>query len=110
MAYTGADAVMSAEGLLQDPGLFGPERLTPQGAHTQLSGLALAREYLHLVDTHPAPMRMVKVRAGARAGEELGGELRCAAWPGGWAGSAARPSPRALGPAPRPGPPAQDDP
>jgi hypothetical protein len=73
---------MSAEGLLQDPGLFGPRRLEPGGAHSYMDGVALAREYLHLAAAYPAPMRMVKVgprlwggcRPGAAGG--LGGIAR----------------------------------
>lgn len=30
MEYTGADGVLSAESLLEDPALFHPKRLTPQ--------------------------------------------------------------------------------
>jgi hypothetical protein len=68
MEYTGADGVMSAEGLLDDPGLFEASRLDPGGAHSPMHGLALAREYLHWAGQHPAPMRMVKVGRCRAAG------------------------------------------
>ena len=60
MEYTGCDGVLSAESLLVDPALFSPSRLLPGGAHTQVSGIGLLRDYLKLVLRFPAMMRMVK--------------------------------------------------
>lgn len=47
LAHTGADAVMSAEGLLEDPALF---------SGRQLPRAQLAEEYLELARRHPPPM------------------------------------------------------
>jgi tRNA-dihydrouridine synthase len=35
IAYTGVEGVMSAESLLEDPALFWPHRLTPEGTQSQ---------------------------------------------------------------------------
>ncbi|KAG1661006.1 hypothetical protein FOA52_007171 [Chlamydomonas sp. UWO 241] len=58
MAYTGCDGVMSAESLLVDPGLYAPTRISEP--FTPAHGISLLREYLHLVQQYPTPMRMVK--------------------------------------------------
>ena len=52
MQETGADGIMSAEGLLDNPAIFSP---TMHGKDR----LELALEYLDLVEQHPAPMRCV---------------------------------------------------
>lgn len=58
---TGADGVMSASPLLDDPGLFWPPREGPS-PHTDLARFDLALEYLDIAESHPVPMRMVRVR------------------------------------------------
>ena len=52
MEETGADGIMSAEGLLDNPAIFSP---TMHGKDR----LELALEYLELAEQHPAPMRCV---------------------------------------------------
>ncbi|KAK9820395.1 hypothetical protein WJX72_009905 [[Myrmecia] bisecta] len=59
MAYTGADGVMSAESLLEDPALFADRRLTPGGAYSLAEAPQLMLEYLELAEKYPCPMRMV---------------------------------------------------
>ena len=63
LAATGADGVMSAESLLEDPALFSSERLLPGGAMAPLDGPRLLLEYLELVERYPVPYRMVKGHA-----------------------------------------------
>ena len=63
LAATGADGVMSAESLLEDPALFSPHRLTPSGACSPVEGPARLLEYLKLVDKYDTPMRMVRGHA-----------------------------------------------
>lgn len=49
IAYTGVEGVMSAESLLEDPALFWPHRLTPEGTKSQCMCLCLhstAQQYL----------------------------------------------------------------
>lgn len=61
--YTGVDGVMSAAPLLDDPALFWP----PRGAaepFTAIKRFDMALEYLELVEEHPVPLRMVRVRPG----------------------------------------------
>lgn len=60
IAYTGVEGVMSAESLLEDPALFWPHRLTPEGAYTALEGVRLMKEYLDLAELYPTPMRMIR--------------------------------------------------
>ncbi|GFR46466.1 hypothetical protein Agub_g8042, partial [Astrephomene gubernaculifera] len=64
LAYTGADGVLSAEGLLADPALFDvPARAAVavgDFAAPPLERLALAAEYCSLVSAHPVPLRMVR--------------------------------------------------
>lgn len=58
---TGADGVMSAEGLLEDPALFSVRRLdTP---YTPAEGPRMLLEYCDLVDTYETPGRMIKGHA-----------------------------------------------
>lgn len=52
IAYTGAEGVMSAFALLDYPATF--SKLTP-------SRMQLAREYLHIAETHNTPLRMVRL-------------------------------------------------
>lgn len=63
LAATGADGVMSAESLLEDPALFSPKRLLPGGEMTSLDGPKLLLEYLELVEEFPVPYRMIKGHA-----------------------------------------------
>lgn len=60
IAYTGVEGVMSAESLLEDPALFWPERLKPEGAYTAVEGVRLMKEYLDLAEQYPTPMRMIR--------------------------------------------------
>ena len=59
MEYTGADGVMSAESLLEDPALFSNRRLEP-AADEHLEGCRLLLEYLELWEKYPCPTRMVR--------------------------------------------------
>jgi hypothetical protein len=55
LAFTGADGVMSAEGILDNPAIFQPlseQDKVPDKLH-------LALEYLDLVEKHPVPMKSV---------------------------------------------------
>ena len=63
LEYTGADGVMSAESLLEDPALFSPGRLQPGGSKHHLDGCTLLLEYLDIVEQHPCPDRMVRGHA-----------------------------------------------
>ncbi|KAG2494549.1 hypothetical protein HYH03_007316 [Edaphochlamys debaryana] len=63
LAYTGCDGVLSAEGLLADPGLFAPHRVplaVGDYEPTPLERLSLAEQYMAWVARHPVPMRMVR--------------------------------------------------
>ena len=101
MNYTGANGVMSAEGLLSDPALFGrrvragvasmtsvdeamaqrtrysepdPSTAEPVGALWPASGTEgcdLLREYLELTREYATPMRMVRAHAHRMLGEWL---------------------------------------
>lgn len=55
LTYTGADAVMSAWALLDNPATFHPQ------ASTMPSRMQLAREYLQVAEKHLTPMRMVRM-------------------------------------------------
>lgn len=45
IAYTGTQGVMSAESLLEDPALFSPSRLNPEGGHAiHLAPVRLPRQ------------------------------------------------------------------
>lgn len=59
MEYTGADGVMSAESLLEDPALFAARRLQPSDS-AHLEGCKLLLEYLDLLEQYPCPTRMVR--------------------------------------------------
>ena len=69
MEYTGCVGVMSAESLLEDPALFSPARLTPEGQFRGTAGAQLLLEYLDLAEQHPTPMRMVTGHAFKMLGE-----------------------------------------
>lgn len=60
IAYTGAEGVMSAESLLEDPALFWPKRLQAEGAYMPVEGVRLLKEYLELAEQYPTPMRMIR--------------------------------------------------
>jgi tRNA-dihydrouridine synthase 1 len=94
MAATGADGVMSAESLLEDPALFAGRRLDPGGARSHAEGPQLLLEYLDLCDAHPAPFRMMKGHAfkliGARAARRSWLGAAAAGVVGGSTGRAAR--------------------
>lgn len=83
MAYTGADGVLSADTLLEDPGMFGREVASSSDVQngatisealdipqpgtwhalpimTPPDVLDLTTEYLEMVKRYPIPMRMVK--------------------------------------------------
>ena len=68
MDYTGAVGVMSAEALLEDPALFAPSRLTPEGARRPTEGCELLLEYLELTATHSTPFRMIRGHAFSMLG------------------------------------------
>ncbi len=72
MEYTGCVGVMSAESLLEDPALFSPARLTPEGEFRGTAGAQLLLEYLDLAEQHPTPMRMVTGHAFKMLGESVG--------------------------------------
>lgn len=61
MEYTGADGVMSAVSLLEDPALFSTKRLEPNSQKTHLDSCRLFREYLDMVETYPVNLGFVKV-------------------------------------------------
>ena len=69
MEYTGCVGVMSAESLLEDPALFSPARLSPEGHFRGTAGAQLLLEYLDLAEQHPTPMRMVTGHAFKMLGE-----------------------------------------
>lgn len=59
LAHTGADGVMSADSLLEDPALFWDERRL-ENSKAHLEGCRLMLEYLDLWEKHPVPSRMVR--------------------------------------------------
>lgn len=63
LAYTGAAGVMSADSLLEDPGLFSPVRLQPDGAKNHLTGCYLLLEYLQLTEEYSTHPRMIRGHA-----------------------------------------------
>ena len=63
MDITGADGVMSAESLLQDPALFSSNRRTQGGRYKPTDGPSLLLEYCDLVDLYPTPYRMIQGHA-----------------------------------------------
>lgn len=63
MDITGADGVMSAESLLQDPALFSSNRRSQEGRYKATDGPALLLEYCDLVDKYPTPYRMIQGHA-----------------------------------------------
>ncbi len=66
--FTGADGVMSAEGILDNPALFAPAAATQRGPPTKLQ---LAREYLALVQQYPATLRTVVFHLRRMCRDEL---------------------------------------
>ena len=58
---TGADGVMSAEGLLEDPALFSPRRL--HAPYEPAEGPQMLLEYCDLVEKYQTPGRMIKGHA-----------------------------------------------
>jgi len=62
MAATGADGVLSAIPLLENPALFSSAR-SPEAAADPAAGALLALEYAGLVSLHPTPPRMVRGHA-----------------------------------------------
>jgi tRNA-dihydrouridine synthase len=64
---SGADGIMSAEGLLDDPALF-VRSSSPDGVPSRLQ---LAFEYLGLVDSYPVPIKSVVFHVRRMAKQEL---------------------------------------
>ena len=60
---TGADGVLSAESLLEDPALFSPQRLVPGGEYSPMDGPRLLLEYCDLAAQYPQPYRILKGHA-----------------------------------------------
>jgi tRNA-dihydrouridine synthase 1 len=58
---TGADGVMSAEALLEDPAMFSPRRL--ESAYSPIDGPTMLLEYCDMVDQYSTPGRMIKGHA-----------------------------------------------
>lgn len=58
LIFTGADGVMSAEGILDDPSLFYSTQSPPPIAPAPCK-LTLGLEYLDLVEKHPVPLKSV---------------------------------------------------
>uniref|UniRef100_A0A061S1R0 tRNA-dihydrouridine(16/17) synthase [NAD(P)(+)] n=1 Tax=Tetraselmis sp. GSL018 TaxID=582737 RepID=A0A061S1R0_9CHLO len=70
MRETGADGVMSAEALLEDPALFAPDRTDGRVA-SSAERCDLLVEYLELAGEYPTPMRMVKAHVHRLLGNWL---------------------------------------
>lgn len=70
LAETGADGVMSADSLLEDPALFWSERRR-ETSRAHLEGCRLLLEYLDLWEQHPVPTRMVRGHAFKMLGESF---------------------------------------
>lgn len=68
---TGADGVMSAESLLEDPAMFSPKRLLPGGEYKPTDGPQLLLEYCDFIEKYPTPGRMVKGHAFSMLGPWL---------------------------------------
>ncbi len=58
---TGADGVMSAEGLLEDPAMFSARRL--ERPYSPIEGPGMLLEYCDMVDQYTTPGRMIKGHA-----------------------------------------------
>ena len=71
LEFTGADGVMSAESLLEDPALFSPKRLEAGGEFKPKDGPQLLLEYCDLIEKYPTPARMVKGHAFSMLGPWL---------------------------------------
>lgn len=68
LAKTGADGVMSADSLLEDPALFWAQRRSANSLG-HLEGCRLMLEYLDLWEQYPVPTRMVRGHAFKMLGE-----------------------------------------
>ncbi len=66
--FTGADGVMSAEGILDNPALFAPAAAAKRDPPTKLQ---LAREYLALVQQYPATLKTVVFHLRRMCRDEL---------------------------------------
>lgn len=66
---TGADGVMSADSLLEDPALFWSERRSANN-RAHLEGCRLMLEYLELWKQYPVPTRMVRGHAFKMLGKD----------------------------------------
>ena len=62
LQVTGADGVMSAESLLEDPALFWSER-RKDNPTAHLEGCRLLLEYLDILECYPVPFGMVRGHA-----------------------------------------------
>lgn len=71
LKITGADGVMSAESLLEDPAMFSPKRSLPGGEYKPVHGPELLLEYCDLIEKYPTPGRMVKGHAFSLLGPWL---------------------------------------
>ncbi|CAD7700974.1 unnamed protein product [Ostreobium quekettii] len=60
LEYTGADGVLSAQSLLENPALFDEKCFQLDSTADPLRGCRLLREYLQLAVQHPVPNRMMK--------------------------------------------------
>ena len=76
--FTGCAGVLSAESLLEDPGLFSPARALPGGGFSGRHRAALMLEYLDIAAQHPPPMRMVTGHAFKMLGADS--PMRCVQW------------------------------
>lgn len=83
LELTGADGVMSAESLLEDPAMFSPKRLLPGGEYKPSEGPQLLLEYCDWAEKFPPPYRMVRGHAFSLLGSwlsefiDMREELRC---------------------------------
>jgi len=61
IAYTGVEGVMSAESLLEDPALFWPHRLTPQGITSQCVCVCTAQHCLCCIQIMRLSLSMLNI-------------------------------------------------
>eukprot|EP00963_Diacronema_lutheri_P011810 scaffold1483_cov374-Pavlova_lutheri.AAC.12 len=80
MAFTGAQGVLSAEPLLENPAIFKPRSVVedgikdgaePSGREMALEKAKLLTEYLDLTKEHETPLRMIKAHMHRMAGKWL---------------------------------------